>query len=89
MGIASSLAQPGDLVCWVAGVERALILRVSQVKESYGEYTQTFQIFGTALFTNDFGSDGKAHHSGQRLQFEKEENLMLQMDAETIYVLLA
>jgi hypothetical protein len=28
-GIASGLAHPGDLVCWIHGVERALVLRVT------------------------------------------------------------
>ena len=40
MGIASSLAQPGDLVCWIYGVERALIVRGTLAE-------RVWQVFGT------------------------------------------
>lgn len=82
MGIASGLAQPGDLVCWIPGSERALVLRVS-IKE------EMLQIFGTALFTEDFGSSDKARHADRLKWFQSGEQLALKMDAGTIYVLLA
>ncbi|RDW56713.1 hypothetical protein BP6252_14006 [Coleophoma cylindrospora] len=83
MGIASRLAQPGDLVCWVRGVERALILRVT-----LGEYKHNFQVFGTALFTNDI-ENHDPHHATRLSWFREGEKLALQIDSTTIYVLLA
>ena len=82
MGIASSLAQPGDLVCWVHGVERALILRVT-LEENM------LQVFGTALFTDDFGLNDKTRHANRLSWFREVETLALSIDAMTIYVLLA
>jgi hypothetical protein len=88
MGIASSLAQPGDLICWVPGIERALILRVSfeQEKKTRRIYLQGF---GTALFTDDFDSADKARHAGRLKTFSENEKLDIYIDAATIYVLLA
>jgi hypothetical protein len=81
-GIASGLAQPGDLVCWVHGVERALVLRVT-LQETI------LQIFGTAVFTDDFGLHDKAFHTTRLSWFREYEEMSLKMDAATIYVLLA
>jgi hypothetical protein len=81
-GIASGLAQPGDLVCWVDGVEKALVLRVTSQESR-------LQVFGTALFTDDFGIHDKALHANRLAWFEADEHLTLRMDATTIYVLLA
>ena len=85
MGIASSLAQPGDLICWVSGIERAIVLRGS-FKESGGMYLQGF---GTALFTDDFDSTDKARHAARLKEFFDWERLDIQIDAAMIYVLLA
>jgi hypothetical protein len=85
MGIASSLAQPGDLICWVQGVERALILRVTFGQER----VVSLQGFGTALFTDDFDSNGNADHVSRLKSFSLLEKLDVQIDAATIYVLLA
>ncbi|OBT56260.1 hypothetical protein VE04_05109 [Pseudogymnoascus sp. 24MN13] len=82
MGIASSLAQPGDLVCWVRGVEKALVLRVTLLE-------RTLQVFGTALFTEDFALTNQARHASRLTWFKKNETLGLQVDSATIYVLLA
>jgi hypothetical protein len=57
-GIVSGLAQPGDLVCWVDGVEKTLVLRVTP-QESM------LQVFGTALFTDDFRIHDKAFHANR------------------------
>ncbi|KAE9369720.1 hypothetical protein N431DRAFT_414004 [Stipitochalara longipes BDJ] len=84
MGVASSLAKPGDLVCWVHGVNRALILRVNS-----DEYKASLQIFGTALFTDDFSSNSRSSHSSRLSWFRESEGLEIQIDAATIYVLLA
>jgi hypothetical protein len=85
MGIASSLAQPGDLVCWVSAIERAIVLRVS-FNQAGGMYMQGF---GTALFTDDFDSTDKARHAARLETFSGWERLEIQIDAATIYVLLA
>ncbi|KAH8683229.1 heterokaryon incompatibility protein-domain-containing protein [Tricladium varicosporioides] len=82
MGIASSLAQPGDLVCWVHGTERALILRATLAE-------RMFQVFGTALLTADFDLNGKANHTARLSGFYGSEKLTVKMDAATIYALLA
>ncbi|KAN0102034.1 Heterokaryon incompatibility protein (HET) domain containing protein [Hyaloscypha variabilis] len=84
MGVASSLAKPGDLVCWIQGVNRALILRVNMVKE-----IAILRVFGTALFTEDFKPNSKSPHSSRLSWFNIGEMLDIQMDAATIYVLLA
>ena len=81
MGIASSLAQPGDLVCWIHGVERALIVR-----ETLAE--RRWQVFGTALFTRDFCSNDKTRHETGLSWFQDDERLNVKIDAATIYILL-
>jgi hypothetical protein len=85
MGIASSLAQPGDLICWVQGLERALILRVNLDHQR----VIFLQVFGTALFTDDFDLNGSANHVSRLRSFSDSEKLYIQIDAATIYVLLA
>jgi hypothetical protein len=84
MGVASSLAKAGDLVCGISGVSRALVLRVDLPEFS----APTFQIFGTALFTEDFGFHGN-YTPGRLSEFSDGERLDIKMDAATLYVLLA
>ncbi|PMD42254.1 hypothetical protein L207DRAFT_553431 [Hyaloscypha variabilis F] len=84
MGVASSLAKPGDLVCWIHGITKALILRAN-----LGERAGTVQVFGTALFTEDFKPNSKSPHSSRLYWFTKDETIDIQIDAATIYVLLA
>lgn len=86
MGIASSLAEPGDLVCWVDGVKKALILRVINLPLNK---PATIQVFGTALFTDDFDSNDNSQPANRLSWFKEGENINIQMDATTIYVLLA
>ncbi len=88
MGIASSLAQPGDLICWVPGIERALILRVKFEQERRKNKTY-LQGIGTALFTDDFDSTNEARHASRLETFSNDEKLDIYIDAATIYVLLA
>lgn len=88
MGIASSLAQPGDLVCWVRGVEKALVLRMTLAEGTF-QAERTLQVFGTALFTEDFASTNQDRHASRLKWFRKDEALALQVDSATIYVLLA
>jgi hypothetical protein len=47
------------------------------------------QGFGTALFTDDFDSNGNADHVSRLKSFSLLEKLDVQIDAATIYVLLA
>ncbi|PMD20692.1 hypothetical protein NA56DRAFT_704495 [Hyaloscypha hepaticicola] len=89
MGIASSLAQPGDLICWVPGIQRALILRASFKQLKKIHKGTILQGFGTALFTDDFDSTDKARHADRLKTFSDCEKLDIQIDAATIYVLLA
>ena len=50
MGITLAQAQPGDLICWVMGINKAFVVRLGGNINGY----LTSQIFGTALATNDF-----------------------------------
>jgi hypothetical protein len=85
MGIASGLAKLGDLVCWIHEIERALILRVT-LRENR---ENILQVFGTAMFTEDFGKSDKARHASRLKWFSCNESLALKIDAGTVYVLLA
>jgi len=85
MGIASELAQPGDLVCWIPGVERALTLRVTLREKA----DALLQVFGTALFSEDFDKNDKEHHDSRLKWFHEEAKFAIRMDAATIFVLLA
>ncbi len=90
MGIASSLAQPGDLICWIPEVKRALILRVSFERGGRINNNKKFlQVFGTALFTEDFDSTDEARRAKRLKIFSDNEKLDIYIDAATIYVLLA
>ena len=86
MGIASSLAQLGDLICWVPGFQRALILRVNFVHK---EKKVLLQGFGTAVLTHDFDPTEKTRHTELLKTFSDNEKLDIYIDAATIYVLLA
>jgi hypothetical protein len=85
-GIASSLAQLGDLICWVPGFQRALILRVNFVHK---EKKMLLQGFGTAVLTHDFDPTEKTRHTEILKTFSDNEKLDIYIDAATIYVLLA
>ncbi|KAF5869646.1 putative het domain protein [Botrytis fragariae] len=84
MGIATSLARPGDLVCWISGVSRALLLR--QIGKSGN--AKVWQVLGTALFTRHLDLNDKTRHVTDLTSFD-EETMELEMDASTIYVLLS
>jgi len=83
MGVALSLARLGDLVCWVHGVKRALILRVNPD----GDGKRMCQVFGTALSTEHFDSD-QTCHANRLSWFRNNEKWEAQMDIATIDVLL-
>jgi hypothetical protein len=86
MGIASSLAQPGDLVCWISGIERAILVRDILPAETW---EGTWQVFGTALFTRDFHLNDKKRPAPDFSWFKDEERVDIKVDAATIYILLA
>ncbi|TEY35952.1 hypothetical protein BOTCAL_0571g00010 [Botryotinia calthae] len=84
--IATSLARPGDLVCWIGGVSRVLLLRGIKFI-NHGEY-KVWQELGTALFTRDFDLNDRTHHAAD-LALSDKEKMELKMDAATIYLLLS
>jgi hypothetical protein len=84
MGVVPSVAKAGDLLCWIHGITKALILRVN-----LNERVAIAQVLGTALFTEDFKSNSRSHHSNRLSRFYEQETLYIEMDATKIYVLLA
>lgn len=85
MGILSSQAQAGDLVCWIRGTKKALVVRTSP--GGLGGQQEVLQIHGTALATEDIASE-KADHDQRLGRFEIQDVLTLCMDAKMVYVLL-
>jgi hypothetical protein len=81
LGVVSSQARPGDLICWTDGTKRAIVVRLSK--------GQKFQVIGTALITEDIISKDNSHHSDRLCRLRKERALTIKIDASTIYVLLA
>lgn len=87
MGIASGLAEPGDLVCSIPGVGRALIVRVSSGSEWIQE--NCMQVFGTALFTGEFSRLNESQYDTNLSWHRNDERLYVNIDATTIFLLLA
>ncbi|CCD49864.1 hypothetical protein BofuT4_P095720.1 [Botrytis cinerea T4] len=85
-GIATSLARSGDLVCWIGGVSRALLLRRIKFINN-GDY-KFWQVLSTALITRDFGRNDTTHHAADLASFDKE-TMDLKVDAATIYLLVS
>ena len=87
MGIASCQARPGDLLCWIRGTKKALVVRLSA--SVHGEHPQQdmLQVHGTALVTEDIASV-EADHEQRLRTFDADDVLSLRMDAKMIYVLL-
>jgi hypothetical protein len=83
MGITSTQAQRGDLICWVMGTNKAFVVRLGI--EGNGYYKS--QIFGTALATDDLALSEDDHIT--RLEgFSKELTTKLRMDAATVFIAL-
>lgn len=59
MGITSTQAQRGDLICWVAGTRKAFVVRLCAEKNG----NNSLQIVGTALATDDLASTGVNHEA--------------------------
>ncbi|KAK4096214.1 hypothetical protein N658DRAFT_531419 [Parathielavia hyrcaniae] len=89
MGVASGLADIGDVVCWVFSSRRALLVRDSTVRgKGLGE--EKVRVFGTALATKDMRGPvpSEQFYITRWKSLEKETRLMVQVDASTIFVLL-
>ena len=82
MGITSSQAQPGDIICWVMGTNKAFVVRLG-VDLGY----LTSQIFGTALATDDLviSEDDRRTRLGW---FNSEGTTRLRMDATAVFTAL-
>jgi hypothetical protein len=78
MGIAAEGVQIGDLICYVGGAEKALIVRVAE--------NNVMQTIGTAIFTQDICGESMKDHAKH---FSREEEFVLGVGAETVYVLLS
>lgn len=84
MGITSTQAQPGDLICWVMGTNKAFVVRLRLEDNDY--YT-TLQIFGTALATDDLALS-ESDHKARLGWFNEGGTTELRMDAASIFVIL-
>ncbi|KEZ45311.1 hypothetical protein SAPIO_CDS2114 [Scedosporium apiospermum] len=86
MGVASGLAQRGDLVCWVRSSRRALLVRVVELSH---QYCPKMRVFGTAMATEDICSRTPDCDYAQRWQsLGRHWRLEVQVDAGTIFTLL-
>jgi hypothetical protein len=83
MGITSTQAQRGDLICWVMGTNKAFVVRLGV--EDNGYYMS--QIFGTALATDDLALS-EVDHMTRLERFKKEGTTKLRMDAATVFIAL-
>ncbi|OBT75095.1 hypothetical protein VF21_06487 [Pseudogymnoascus sp. 05NY08] len=81
-GIASSQAEPGDLVCWIPGVKQAVLVRVGFAS---GDKVH-LQVCGTARITCDFDSDATSEDKRQGCKLLELDILV---DAHTLFVILA
>ncbi|KAK8048164.1 hypothetical protein PG994_009894 [Apiospora phragmitis] len=85
MGIASSQAEQGDLVVWVSGIRHAIVVRRSGNSKLGHAH---LQVYGSAWITEDVARFENNHDERLR-SFGPEDSLSLQMDAATIFVLVA
>ncbi|KAM5356930.1 hypothetical protein ACJ41O_003576 [Fusarium nematophilum] len=87
MGIASSDARLGDLICWLQWPRRAVVVR-PQNQGDYRPHVWKMQVVGTAVITDDLRASclGRSEHpdwSNNRLKLE------VYLDAKAIFILLA
>lgn len=83
MGVAFPQVQLGDIICYIPGVKRVAVVRHM---DSY-KASIPMQVFGTAQITANVASAQPSHP--QLPKSGMQESVTLQMDAETIFVLLA
>lgn len=86
-GLTTSQARQGDVVFWVRGTKKAILLRVEQSSGRDGSCSRMLQVCGTAMVSQDITSDRIDHQKRMDL-FKKDDELSLRMDAKTIFVLL-
>ncbi|KAI1339869.1 heterokaryon incompatibility protein-domain-containing protein [Xylariaceae sp. FL0016] len=87
MGVASKQARPGDLICLVQGIRRAVVIRNHGLMDHYKD-TISLQVYGTALTTKtllESESQGSQSPAGSSLEYSLE----VKMDAKTLFVLLS
>lgn len=81
-GIASSQAEPGDLVCWIPGVKQAVLVRVGFDSSDKVH----LQVCGTARITCDFDSEAALEDKRRGCELPQLDILV---DAHTLFVILA
>lgn len=89
MGLTSSQARVGDLIFWVQGTPKAILVRVIENKPStrFDHGRQMLQICGTGLLMQDVVGETLSYEERVR-DFSREDRCTLRMDARTIFVLL-
>ncbi|KIM97117.1 hypothetical protein OIDMADRAFT_57755 [Oidiodendron maius Zn] len=87
MGITSAQAQPGDLICWDMGTNKAFVVRLGGGVKGF----TTSQIFGTALATNDLGLSEVDRRTRSNWIWGEgnRQTTYLKMDAATIFIALS
>lgn len=86
MGVTSGQAQRGDLICWIEGIQKAILIRVH---EGYVEYSMKMQIIGTALVTEDIRyMSGLGETQANRCEDLPNHVFPVKMDARILFVLL-
>ncbi|KAK2043482.1 HET-domain-containing protein [Colletotrichum somersetense] len=93
-GVVSGQARPTDLVCWLKGTEKAVVVRL-QSRPGYS--LPTLQVVGTALVAEDM-TEAMVDHETLSNRFHllaslgsnyrSPKSLNLKMDARTVFVLL-
>ena len=78
MGVAAGNARPGDWICWMEEVQKAVIIRFDEEREDVW-----VRIVGTAKFTKHICK--QAMVPGDRTE---KQDFYLRMDVETAYILL-
>ncbi|KAI1258410.1 HET-domain-containing protein [Xylariaceae sp. FL1019] len=89
MGISTNLIQAGDLVCWVQGIRKAIIVRklerFGHARHVPGHYWK-LQIYGSCMVSGDVVGESFGQQQWNKMEFLSE--LPIKMDAATLFVLL-
>ncbi|KAI0123480.1 heterokaryon incompatibility protein-domain-containing protein [Xylariales sp. AK1849] len=87
MGIASYKTEPGDLIVLIRNTRQALVVGYSKIDPSDPTKLASLQIIGMAWVTEDVATKNSDHR--QRMDtFRDGSGLRVQMDVETIFVLI-
>ncbi|TDZ37305.1 Heterokaryon incompatibility protein 6, OR allele [Colletotrichum spinosum] len=84
MGLVSAEALPGDMVCWIRGTRRTVLVRIFKVPES--SFNVAYQICGAGVVSDDITGHGGDHNS--RCNLLANITTTLKLDARTLYLLL-